>query len=170
MATRTEIDRLVAQCEECAGADTRSYEEHFATCPKCQAAAEQAQHLNMQLEFLETLSSKPLEERKLLLGARMRGFMDMPEDERKEAISDLLDALSEIPEENRDAVVKARTDLMMEIPKEHRETLMGDFGDIMQGWTPERKMMEKQSVMHATDDYMFIKRMMVRKKFSKLME
>jgi len=170
MATKAEIDRLVAQCEECAGNDTRSYEEHFATCPRCQEAAEKAQHLNMQLEFLEGLASKPLEERKMLLGARMRQFLSMPEQERKEAIGDLLDGLGDLSEENRDAVIKARTDLMMEIPKEHRETLMVDLGDHMQDWSPERKMMEKQSVNHATEDYMFLKRRMVRKKFSKLME
>lgn len=170
MATKVEIDRLVAQCEDCAGSDTRSYEEHFATCPKCQEAAEKAQHMNMQLEFLEGLASKPLEERKLLLGSRMRQILSMPEDQRKAAIGDLLDALGDISENNRDSVVKARTDLMMEIPKEHRETLMGDFSGIMQGWAPDRKMMEKQSVMHATEDYMFLKRRMVRKKFARLME
>ncbi len=170
MATKADIDRLVAQCEDCAGNDSGSYEEHFATCPKCQEAADKAQHMNMQLEFLEGLASKPLEERKMLFGARMRQILGMPEEERKEAISDLLDALGDISEDSRDSVVKARTDLMMEIPKEHRETLMNDFGDVMQGWTPERKMMEQQAVMHATEDYMFLKRRMVRKKFSKLME
>jgi hypothetical protein len=170
MATKAELDRLVAQCEECAGNDTRSYEEHFATCPKCQEAAERAQALNMQLEFLEGLASKPLEERKLLLGARMRQFLSMPGDQRKDAIGDLLDGLGDISEENRDAVVKARTDLMMEIPKEHRETLMDDLRYNMQNWTDERKMMEKQAIMNATEDYMFLKRSMVRKRFSKLME
>lgn len=170
MATQADIDRLVEKCEACAGSDSRSYEEHFATCPKCQESAEMAQNMNMQMEFLEGLAAKPLEERKLLLGSRMRTFMDMPEDERREAIGDLLDALGDMSEENRDSVVKARTDLMMEIPKEHREMLMGDLSANMQGWTPERKMMEKESVMHATEDYMFLKRMMVRKKFSKLME
>jgi hypothetical protein len=170
MATKVDIDRLVAQCEECAGNDSGSYEEHFASCPKCQEAADKAQKMNMQLEFLEGLASKPLEERKLLLGSRMRQILDMPEEGRKAAINDLLDALGDLPDDSRDSVVKARTDLMMEIPKEHRETLMSDFGTVMQGWSPDRKMMEKQSVMHATEDYMFLKRRMVRSKFSKLME
>jgi hypothetical protein len=160
---------LVEACEACAGADSRSYEEHFATCPNCQEAAQKADALNKQLEFLENLGAKPLEQRKMLLGARMRQFLSASPEDRKTGISDLLDALGDISEEARDNVVKARTDLMMEIPKEHRETLMGVFGEIMTEWPPERKMVEQQAVMKATEDYMFLKRKMVRKRFAKLM-
>ena len=149
MSSKTELQNLVEACEQCAGGDVRSYEEHFASCPKCQDASQKAEKLNMQLEFMETLASKPLEQRKLLLGSRMRSFLSMPPEERKNAIEDLMDSLEDVSEDVRFAVVKARTDLMMEIPKEHRDTLMGVLGDIMQGWTPERKMMEKQAVMKA---------------------
>ena len=167
---KAELDKLLDACEQCAGKDTRSYEEHFGECPSCQDWAEQAEKLNEQIQFLEDLAAKPEEKRKTLLGARMRKYLGMPPEQRKSEISELLDGLSSISEGARMKVVKTRTDIMMEVPKEHRETLMGVLGDIMKEWTPERKMMEKQAVLKATEDYFFLKRMMVRKKFGKLLE
>ena len=120
--------------------------------------------------FLQDLATKPYASQKNLLGARMRNFLGLPPPQRKQAISGLLDALGNIPEDARVKVVKARTDIMMEIPKEHRKTLMGVLGEVMSTWTPQRKNLEKRAVMLATEDYMFLKRMMIRKKFSKLLQ
>jgi hypothetical protein len=164
------LGELMDACEECADADIRSYDEHFAECPICKEYAQAAEKLNIQAEFLEDLASKPLEERKQILGARMREFLDMPEAERKAAISDLLGGLTEIPREDMMKVVKARTDVMMEIPMEQRETLMMVLGSIMKEWSKERKMIERKAVMKATEDYFFLKRKMVRKKFAELVE
>lgn len=167
--TSQQLDEMLSACEECAGGDVRSYEEHFAACPECKEYAEAAEKLNVQLGFMEDLASKPLDERKQLLGSRMRKFLGMPEAERKAAIADLLNALGDISEDARMKVVKARTDIMMEIPKEHRDTLMAVFAEIMKDWPHERKMMEKRAVMKSTEDYFFLKRKMVRKKFGQML-
>jgi hypothetical protein len=169
MATMAEIDEMVEKCEVCADSDSRSFEEHFADCKVCAEYAETVERMNKTMSFLEGLASKPLESRKQLLGARMRRFLGMPPDERKAAISDLLDGLADLSEEARFKVVKARTDLIMEIPRENRETIMGVFKEIMSEWSPERKMIEKQAVMKATEDYSFLKKKMVRKKFNALL-
>jgi hypothetical protein len=170
MTTRAELDKLLEECEACADADERSYEEHFTECPTCKEHTEKAEKLNQMLEVLELMAAKPLDARKQLLGARMRKFVSLQAGERREAITELLDALGELPEESMAKVVKARTDLMMEIPKEHRQTLMTTLGDVMKEWPPERKMRERMAVMKATDDYFFLKRKMVRKKFGRLLE
>ena len=99
----------------------------------------------------------------------MRSFLGMPPEERKAAISDLLDGLDDVSTKARIKIVKARTDLIMEMPKEHRETLMAILKEIMSTWSSERKMLEKQTVMKATEDYFFLKKKMVRKKFGALL-
>jgi hypothetical protein len=169
MTTKKELDDIMEACEACAGADEKSYEEHFDTCPSCREYAEKAEKLNQQIEVLELMAAKPLEARKQILGARMRKFLSMQPPERKTAISELLDGLHELDDDAMSKVVKARTDLMMEIPKEKRETLMGVLKDIMTDWPQDRKMRERQAVIRATEDYFFLKRKMVRKKFGQLL-
>ncbi len=46
---------------------------------------------------------------------------------------------------------------------------MGSAQEIFSTWEPDRKMMEKEAVMYATDDYMLLKRMMVRRMFKKML-
>jgi hypothetical protein len=169
MATKAEIDEMVEKCEVCAETDSRSFEEHFEDCKICAEYAETLERMNKQMSFLEELASKPLENRKQLLGARMRKFLGMEPEERNTAISDLLDGLADLSEEARFRVVKARTDLIMEIPRENRQTIMSVFKEIMSGWSPERKMIERMAVMKATEDYSFLKKKMVRKKFGSLL-
>jgi hypothetical protein len=170
MTTKDELNDIMDACEACAGSDDKSYEEHFATCPSCQEYAEKAEKLNQQIEVLELMASKPLEARKQILGARMRKFLSMQAPERRAAINQLLDGLHELDDDAMSKVVKARTDLMMEIPKEHRETLMNVLSDIMTKWPEDRKMRERKAVIKATEDYFFLKRKMVRKKFSQMMQ
>jgi hypothetical protein len=170
MTTKSELDDILKACEECAGSDDKSYHEHFEECPTCKEYAEKAEKLNQQIEVLELMAAKPLEARKQILGARMRKFLSMQAPERKAAITELLDGLHELDDDALSKVVKARTDLMMEIPKEHRETLMVVLGDIMTKWPEDRKMRERKAVIKATEDYFFLKRKMVRKKFGKMMQ
>lgn len=170
MTTKNELNDILDACEKCAGADDKSYEEHFAECPTCQEYAEKAEKLNQQMEVLELMASKPLEARKQILGARMRKFISLPDAERKAAIGELMDALGELTDDAMSKVVKARTDLMMEIPKEHRQKLMGTLKEIMSEWPNDRKMRERQAVIKATEDYFFLKRKMVRKKFGQLLQ
>ncbi len=169
MTTKAELDKLLDECMACADADEGSYDEHFNSCPSCKEHAEKAEKMNQMNEVLELMAAKPLDARKQLLGARMRKFVSLPPPERKEAITELLDALGDLPDDSMYKVVKARTDLMLEIPKEHRQTLMTTLGEIMTDWAPERKMRERMAVMKATDDYFFLKRKMVRKKFGALL-
>jgi hypothetical protein len=170
MTTKKELDDIMEACEACAGADEKSFDEHFATCPSCQEYAEKAEKLNQQVEVLELMASKPLESRKQILGARMRKFISMQPPDRKAAITELLDGLHELDDDAMSKVVKARTDLMMEIPKEHRETLMKVLSDIMTTWPDDRKMRERKAVIKATEDYFFLKRRLVRKKFGQMMQ
>ncbi len=120
-------------------------------------------------QFLEKIAAQPLDARKQALGARMRKFIGMPPAERQQAIAGLLNALGDVSESTRVACVKARTDLMTEIPKEHAEVLMGAIANVARSWSPERKAMEQRAVMQATEDYFFLKRRMVRKKFGALL-
>jgi len=170
MTTKNELDDILEACEACAGADDKSYHEHFEECPTCKEYAEKAEKLNQQIEVLELMAAKPLEARKQILGARIRKFLSLQGPERKAAITELLDGLHELDDDAMSKVVKARTDLMMEIPKEHRETLMGVLKDIVADWPQDRKMRERQAIIKATEDYFFLKRKMVRKKFNKLMQ
>ena len=43
--TSQQLDEMLSACEECAGGDVRSYEEHFAACPECKEYAEAAEKL-----------------------------------------------------------------------------------------------------------------------------
>ena len=169
MTTRTELERLLSECEACAGADAQGFEAHFSVCPKCREYADAAEETAEQVQFLEEVASRPLESAKQLFGARVRGILALPAEERAPAVAALLDALGEISEDARVKAVRVRTDLLMEIPKEHREALMTTLGAAMRAWPEERKAVERRAVMKATEDYFLLKRMMVRKKFAALL-
>lgn len=132
------------------------------------AAEEKAQRKQDAKEFLERVSALPHEQAKLQFGARIRGFLPLPPPERKAAIANQLDALAELNEDARVKIVGVRTELLMEIPKEHRKLLLGTMAEIVHGWTPERKRVEQRAVVKATQNYMFLKRMMIRSMFNKM--
>ena len=115
------------------------------------------------------LASKPEEERRNILKARMEQFSTMPEDKRIASISDMTDAVGELSEEEREKIIKTRTDIITKLPKDKREILMGSLKKVMATWPEERKMMEKQAVMAATQDYFILKRIMVRMMFKKML-
>ncbi len=169
MTQREELEKLAKACEECAGKDTASLDEHLEKCPVCQDYKAKAEKINQMMEAVQMLASKPDEDRRKILGARMEQFSTMPEDKRMVAISDMLDAVSELSEEDRKKIVKTRTDIITKLPKEKRENLMGTLKKVMSTWSDERKMMEKQAVMAATQDYFILKRMMVRMMFKKML-
>jgi hypothetical protein len=74
-----------------------------------------------------------------------------------------------LTEDERIKIVKTRTNILTKLPKEKRTVLMGTLKEIMSVWTPERKMIEQRALMAATEDYFLLKKIMVRKMFSRLM-
>ena len=169
MTAKEELEQLAKACEECAGKDAASFDEHMESCPVCQDYKEKAEKVHQMLEVMQMMASKPEEERHKILGARMEHFSTMPDDKRLAGITDMLDSLEELSEEDRIKVVKTRTDIITKLPKEKRQILMGTLKNAMSPWSDERKMMEKRAVMAATQDYFVLKRMMVRMMFKKLM-
>ncbi|KCZ70506.1 hypothetical protein ANME2D_02526 [Candidatus Methanoperedens nitroreducens] len=169
MTAREELEKLAKECEECAGKDVVSFEEHFEKCPACQERKAKAEKLAQIADMMQMLASKPEEDRRQIFSARMEQFSSLPEDKRIAAITDMLDGIAELPEEDRIKVVKTRIDLMAKLPKEKREILMGSLKKIMSSWPEERKMMERHAVMAATQDYFILKRMMIRNMFKKML-
>ncbi len=169
MTTKLELEKLMDECEACAGSDVAGFEAHFSECPKCKEYAEAAETSSEQIRFLEQVAARPTESAKQLFGTRVRAILALPPEAAAPAVRDLLDALGEVSEDARVKVVRVRTDLLMEIPKEHRETLMKALGGAMAGWPADRKAAEQRAVMKATEDYFLLKRMMVRKKFAALL-
>ena len=111
----------------------------------------------------------PEEDRKKILNARMNGFLSMPDDKRVDAMTDMFDTIEDLTPDQRNTIVKTRTDLLTSMPKDDRNKIMGSAKEIFSTWEPDRKMMEKESIMYATDDYMLLKRMMVRRMFKKML-
>ncbi len=169
MTMREDLEKLAKACEECAGKDTASLDEHLEKCPACQEYKMKAEKIDQMMEAVHMLASKSEEDRRKILGARMEQFSAMPEDKRMSAISDMLDAVAELSEEDRIKIVKTRTDIMTGLPKQKKEALMGTLKKVMSSWPEDRKMTEKQAVMAATQDYFILKRMMVRMMFKKML-
>jgi excinuclease UvrABC nuclease subunit len=169
MSAKEELEKLAMACEECVGKDDASIDEHLESCPVCREYRDKAERLHQMLEVMQMLASKPEEERRRILQARMEQFSALPEDERVAAIADMLDGLSELSGDDRVKIVKTRTDIITSLPREKREVLMGSLRKVMASWSDERKMMEKQDVMAATQDYFILKRMLVRMMFKKML-
>ena len=129
-----------------------------------------AEKINQMMEAVHMLALKPDEERRKILSARMEQFSTMPEDKRMTAIRDMLDSIAELPEEDRIKIVKTRTDIITSLPEQKKDVLMGTLKKVMAGWTRDRKMMEKQAIMAATQDYFILKRMIIRRMFEKILE
>ena len=170
MSHREELEKLAKACEECSGKDRASMDEHLEKCPACLEYKMMAEKISQMMEAVHMLALKPDEERRKILSARMEQFASMTEDKRMAAISDMLDSIAELSEEDRIKIIKTRTDIMASLPKQKKDVLMGTLKKVMGGWTPDRKMTEKQAVMAATQDYFILKRMMVRKMFTKMLE
>ena len=169
MSMKQDLANLAEACEVCAMSDDSSIDDHMLSCPACQDHERKAEEISQMIQTMRMLASKPEEERRMILTARIDNFASMPELKRFQAISDMLDSLEELTEEQRVAVVKTRTNILTSASKVKRDVLMGTLKDIMKDWDMDRKMMEQRAVMTATDDYMFLKRMMVRRMFKSLM-
>lgn len=169
MTTKAELETLAEECQACADKDTASMDEHLESCPACLEHKKKAEGFNQMMEVVEMLASKPEEDRRKILSARMEQFAGMPDDKRMEAIGGMMDAAGELPEDAMFKVIKTRTDIMTKLPKDKRMVLMGTLKQIMSKWPDDRKMLEKRAVMAATQDYFILKRMMVRNMFKKIM-
>lgn len=170
MSQREELEKLAKACEECWGKDIASLDEHLERCPVCQEYKMKSEKINQMIEAVHMFASKPEDERRKILGARMEQFSTMPEEKRIMAIGDMLDSISELSEEDRIKIVRTRTDIITSLPKQKKEILMGSLKKVLAGWPEERKMMERQAVIAATQDYFILKRMIVRKMFKKMLE
>jgi hypothetical protein len=169
MSLEEDLDILAEACEACAEKDVSSIDEHLDNCPACKSFQEKVLEKSQMVETLQMMASKPEAERHKILGARIESFSTMSTNDRKNAISDMLYALGELTEDERIKIVKTRTNILTKLPKEKRTVLMGTLKEIMSVWTPERKMIEQRALMAATEDYFLLKKIMVRKMFSRLM-
>ena len=170
MSQREELEKLAKACEECWGKDIASLDEHLERCPVCQEYKKKSEKIYQMMEAVHMFASKPEDERRKIFGARMEQFSTMPEYKRIMAISDMLDSIAELSEEDRIKITKTRTDIITSLPEQKKNILMGTLKKVMAEWPEERKMMEKQVVITATQDYFILKRKIVRKMFTKMLE
>lgn len=129
----------------------------------------QANRITNDMTFLKEVAAKPLDAAKMAFATRIRRYLAKNPEEAQADIATLLDALGKVDEDTRNKVVKARTEVMLEIPGEHRKTLMNHIKAVASDWTDARKEQERDAVAFATQDYFFLKRMMVRRKFNSLL-
>ncbi len=160
---------MAAACEACATDDDLSIDEHMAACPACDDREKKAEEISQMIQTFQMMSAKSEEDRKKILNARMNGFLTMPDDKRVDAMTDMFDTIEDLTPDQRNTIVKTRTDLLTSMPKDDRNKIMGSAKEIFSTWEPDRKMMEKEAIMYATDDYMLLKRMMVRRMFKKML-
>ncbi len=169
MSMKQELDQLAAACEVCATDDDLSIDEHMTACPACEDREKKAEEISQMIQTFQMMSAKSEEDRKKILNARMNGFLSMPDDKRVDAMTDMFDTIEDLTPDQRNTIVKTRTDLLTSMPKDDRNKIMGSAKEIFSTWEPDRKMMEKEAIMYATDDYMLLKRMMVRRMFKKML-
>lgn len=170
MSMKAELEHLTHECEVCALSDEGSIDEHLESCQPCQERAKKAEEISQLIESMQVLASKPEEERRMVLATRFASFASMPDEKRRTAISDMLDSLEDLNDTQRNVIIKTRTDILTSIPKTEREALMGTMRDVMQGWSSERKLIEERSIKAATEDYMVLKRTMVRRMFMEILK
>ena len=169
MSMRQDLNRLAEECEVCAMDDDASIDDHMTNCPSCVDHSKKAEEISQMIQTFQMLSAKDEESRKKILTARMDGFLSMPDEQRVDAMSDIFDTLEDLNEDQRNAIVKTRTDILTSLPKDDRQKILGSAKVIFSTWDDDRKMMEQRSLMYATEDYMLLKRMMVRRMFKKMM-
>ncbi|MCK4969045.1 MAG: hypothetical protein KAS77_00905 [Thermoplasmata archaeon] len=141
----------------------------MTACPACEDREKKAEEISQMIQTFQMMSAKSEEDRKKILNARMNGFLTMPDDKRVDAMTDMFDTIEDLTPNQRNTIVKTRTDLLTSMPKDDRNKIMGSAKEIFSTWEPDRKMMEKEAIMYATDDYMLLKRMMVRRMFKKML-
>ena len=170
MSHREELEKLAKACEECWGRDMASLDEHLERCPVCQENKMKSEKISQMMEAVHMFASKPEDERRKILGARMDQFSTMPEEKRIIAINDMLDSIAELSELDRIKILKTRADIIASLPVQKNVILMGSLKKVLAGWPEERKMLERQAVIAATQDYFILKRMIVRNLFKKMLE
>ena len=169
MTSKVQLDHLAQLCHECASQDEGSLDGHLSSCPICTEYSKKAEMFNQTLEVLQMMASKPEEERNRILGVRIQQFTTMSDEKRAMAVSGMLEALAELPIKDRIKIVKARTDIMTTLPRSQRDPLLESMAHIMGSWTEERKIIERQALFAATEDYFILKRVMLRKMFDRMM-
>jgi hypothetical protein len=149
--------------------DEGSIDDHMSNCPSCVDHSKKAEEISQMIQTFEMLSTKPEEDRRKILEARISGFLSMPDEKRLDGMTDMFDTIGDLNPDQRNAIVKTRTDIITSLPKKERNKMMGSAKQVMSTWDMERKMKEQEAIMFATEDYMMLKRMMVRRMFKKMM-
>ena len=169
MTTRKELNEILDDCDACAGEDDASYYEHFLSCSQCVEYSETAEKFEEAFHSLAEIAAEPYDVAKMRLLNKLKIIIEKPSEVGGREMADLLDCSAELPDESRDRLCRIRTDLIMEMPGNHRDKLMEALQDAMRGWNSERKLLEMRSIVRATEDYQFLQKMMVRRKFSEMM-
>lgn len=169
MGHKDELEKLAKACEECSDKDTLSFDQHLDNCIACQEYKAKAEKLNQMTEAVRMLASKPDDERRKILNARMEQFFSMPPEKRRSSIGDMLELIGELSEEERIKITKTRMDIVTNLPKEKRDVFMADLKRVIADWSEERKLMEMRSVKAATQDYFILKRIVIRRLFGKIL-
>ena len=117
MSMKQDFATLAEACEACAMNDDGSLDEHMSSCPECQDHEKKAEEISQMVQTMQMLASKPEEERRMILTARIENFASLPDEKRFHAITDMLDSLEELTEDQRVAVIKTRTNILTPCPR-----------------------------------------------------
>lgn len=166
---RNELEQLAAECETCALVDDGPIDDHLLSCPVCSEQVKMAEDIDHSVHRMRKLSVQPEDTRREVLVHRLEDFMAMPRGERVDAMADMFEDLAELNEAQRTVIIKSRTDILTSLPKEQRDELFETARRIYSDYDLDRRIMEEQAILAATEDYNALKRTMVRRMYRKLM-
>lgn len=170
MTTLKDLNELAKECEVCAMKDQRSINTHLNECNTCGEYFEKADSFKEDLKEIRGVTIKPDSSIHRDLNERMSKIANMDSKKRKVALKGLLDTISILSEEDRVKFVRTRTDIITGFDKIERDPILTTLSYVMKDWDKERKRIEKNSLMKATDDYPVLKKMMVRNMFNDMLE
>ena len=170
MTTLKELNKLARECEVCAMKDSRSISDHLKECHTCGDYREKAEAFNKTLTDLRKLVSKEEYARHRDIHTRISRMANMEEEERMESFRNLVDATAILPEEERVKMVKTRTDVIFEFPKYERDPIIRTMKYAVSEWDKDRKRIERNALLKATEDYPIHKKLLIRNLFGTMME
>jgi hypothetical protein len=170
MTTLKQLNELARECEACALQDSRSIAQHMKECNSCGDYREKAEIFNTTLNEMRTIASKEEFQRHRALHTKISNMANMNEDERTESMVGLFDAIAILPEKDRVKIVKTRTDVIADFPKYERDPVIKTMKMVANDWDDERKRIEKNALMKATEDYPVYKKIVIRNMFFSMLE
>lgn len=103
------------------------------------------------IDMMKAMAGLGDEQRKTLLGERLRMFAEMPETQRTQAMREMMSALVTLPREGQKKLIATRLAVLMELPDAQREKLMATHMQLMSGMPAEAQMGELQIVNELVD-------------------